>query len=79
MKLFLFALVILLIQGTVFGLTRKHHKVENTEMKEEALAPESKRAWPHLSGLDYLEVEQKVKSDRPDVHVVRMKQVSTFV
>lgn len=75
MKLFLFALLLLLIQGTVFGLTRKHHKVENTEMKEAAAAPEAKRAWPHLSGLDFVEVEEKIKSDRPDVHVVRMKQV----
>lgn len=79
MKIFLIAFVLLLIQGTVFGLTRKHHKVENTEMKEAAVKPEAKRAWPHLVGLTFTEVEQKVKSDRPDVQVVRMKQVSNFL
>jgi len=79
MRIFLSAFVLLIILGTVSGLSRKHHKIENNEMNKESqsVTPEVKaRAWPHLAGLSYHEVEQKIKAERPDVHVVRMKQVS---
>lgn len=80
MRIFLSTFVLLIIVGTASGLSRKHHKIENNEMNKESqsVTPEAKaRAWPHLTGLSYHEVEQKIKAERPDVHVVRMKQVDT--
>jgi hypothetical protein len=83
MQLYLVAFIIFFIP-TILGLSHKHHKVENKEMKTEMKGELKKgsashetlaRAWPHLSGMDYVEVEAKIRSERPDVRVVRVKQV----
>ena len=71
--LFIFVLLFVLSSSI---LTSAMIPGSHTERIPEGQEGEPRRHWPHLLGQPAEEVENKIKAERPDLHVIRVPEHS---
>jgi len=73
MKVFIGAIILYLLASASGS---HHHHKENKIKEQTAPIITQPHMWASLEGVNFSEAEEKIKSDRPELQVVKLNQVS---
>jgi len=74
MSVFLWLIVIVLLHATALGKVHHHNTVPKVKDQGVPIVTQP-HIWASVEGLDFLEAELKIKSDRPELQVEKRNQV----
>lgn len=77
MKVFIGAITLTVLYLLASASGSHHHHKENKIKEQTAPIITQPHMWASLEGINFLEAEEKIKSDRPELEVVKLNQVRT--
>uniref|UniRef100_A0A7S3MAL3 Uncharacterized protein n=1 Tax=Spumella elongata TaxID=89044 RepID=A0A7S3MAL3_9STRA len=75
MKVFIGAITLTVLYLLASASGSHHHHKENKIKEQTAPIITQPHMWASLEGINFLDAEEKIKSDRPELEVVKLNQI----